>query len=622
MRRALAAVALAALAAAVFAPAVGYEFVNFDDDRYVTENPWVQRGFTAESLRWAWTTGHMGNWNPVTWMSHFADWRLFGADPAGHHAVSIALHAANTGLVFILLATATGAPWRSALVAALFAVHPTRVESVAWVSERKDVLSTFFWLLTLLAYVGWTRRATGGRWALVLVLFALGLASKPMLVTLPATLALLDRWPLGRLRSAADLRPRVREKLSLVPLVVAACVVAVWAQRSAGALESLDAYPLGVRAANAVVAWATYLWMAVWPADLAVLYPHPGRVEAGRLAAAAAVLVALTALALRERERRPYLLVGWLWYVGTLVPVIGLVQLGGAALADRYTYVPYLGLFAALAWSLPPWPRLVPAAALGVLAALALATRAQLATWRDSVALWERALAVTERNPVAHNNLGFALARRGDTDAAMRHLVQAIALRPTYLVARVELGNLLLAAGRLDEATAQYQAAVAIDPTSAAALTNLGRALAQQGHPAEAVALHERALAADPSATAARLNLGTALAALGRFADARRAFEAVLAAEPENTDALNNRGNMLLAEGRTAEGLASIERALALRPDFGTAHGNRAAALLLLGRPAEAWEAVARARANGYEPPPALLRMLEERMPAPAGGTR
>jgi tetratricopeptide (TPR) repeat protein len=552
-------------------------------------------------------------------LSHMLDWRLFGADPAGHHATSVALHAANAALLFALLDATTGAPWRSALAAALFGLHPLRVESVAWVAERKDVLSTLFWLSTTLAYAAWVRRPTRGRYAAVAAGLALGLLAKPMLVTLPAALVLLDHWPLGRLRSARDLWPRVREKLPLLAIVAAASVATLVVQRRGGAVGSLDVYPLATRLGNAAVSYVAYLRAAAWPVDLAVLYPHPRTVSGGAVAASAALLALVTAAVLAAR-RRPYLLVGWLWYLGTLVPVIGLVQVGDVARADRYTYVPLIGVAVAVAWSLPAWPRLVAAAAAVVLAALALRTRDQIAVWRDSVALFSHALAVEERNPVAHGNLGYALAVRGETDRAIHHLERAVALRPDLLTARVELGNALHARGRVDEAAAHYAAAVALDGRSAPALTNLGRLLAERGRTAEAVALHERALAADPDSAAAHVNLGTALAGQGRTAEARRHFERAAALEPANAEAHNNLGNMLLAEGRTAEGLAAIDRALALRPGFGTAHANRAAALLLLGRPAEAWAAVRRARALGHEPAPALVRMLGERMPEPEGG--
>jgi len=620
MRRTLLTLVLAAVVLAVFWPAVGNEFVNYDDDRYIVDNPSIQRGFDAVSLRWAWTTNHMANWHPLTWMSHMLDWRLYGADPAGHHATSVVLHAVNTALVFVVLEAMTGAAWRSALVAALFGLHPVHVESVAWVAERKDVLSTCLWLLTTLAYVAWTRRPTRGRYALVALGLALGLTAKPMLVTLPATLVLLDYWPLGRLRSVGDLWARVREKLPLVLIVVASCVATVLAQRSGGAVGSLDVYPLAVRFGNAVIAYATYLWMTIWPFALSILYPHPKSVSGWRLATSLLVLALLTALALRERTRRPYLLVGWLWYVGTLVPVIGLVQVGDAAFADRYTYVPLLGIFVAVVWSLPAFPRLVPAVAALTLALLAVRTHAQIGSWRDSVTVFTQSLAVEERNPVAHNNLAFALDDRGETAAAIEHLDRALVLRPDYLTARVRLGNIFLTQERLDEARAQFAAAVAIDPTSVAALTNLGRVLTDQDHAAEAIPLQERALAIDPTSTTAELNLGMALAAQGRTAEALAHFDRVLAADPDNAHAHNNRGNMLLAEGRTEEGLRAIERALELRPTFGKAHANRAVALLLLERFDEAWAEIHLARANGHEPPAKLIDLLSARMPDPGGG--
>jgi Tfp pilus assembly protein PilF len=446
---------------------------------------------------------------------------------------------------------------------------------------------------------------------------ALGLMAKPMLVTLPATLVLLDYWPLGRLRTPGDLWARVVEKLPLCAIVVASSIGAVLAQRSVGAVGSLDVYPLTVRLGNAAIAYATYLWMTVWPFDLAIFYPHPKTVSGWRLAASLVVLAVLTALALRERSRRPWILVGWLWYLGTLVPLIGLVQLGDIALADRYTYVPLLGIFVAVAWTVPVFPRLVPAVAVVILVLLSARTRAQIATWRDSVSLFTQALAVEEQNPVAHNNLAFALDDRGETAAAIAHLERAIVLRSDYLTARVRLGNIYLKQGRLEEARAQFATAVAIEPTSVAALTNLGKVLTDQGRPSEAIPLHERALAIDPTSAITEVNLGMALVAQERTADALVHFDRALALDPDNASAHNNRGNMLLALGRTDEGLRAIERALELNPAFGKAHANRAVALVLLRRSAEAWAEIHLARANGHEPPARLIELLNAQMPDP-----
>jgi len=615
-RRILIAAALALVVAGVFWPILGHDFTNYDDDEYVTGNPWVQQGFTRETLRWAWTSGHI-YWQPLTWMSHMLDWQLFGPEAAGHHAVSLAFHVANTLLVFLLLERTTGRTWRSALVAALFGLHPLRVESVAWAAERKDVLSTFLWLLTTHAWVGWARRPGAGRYLLVVLGLALGLMAKPMLVTLPFTLLLLDYWPLGRLRSGRDLWPRVREKLPLLPLALAAGVVTIAVQKGA-TLGSLETYPVPVRIANAIVSYAGYLGMTLWPHDLIVFYRHPGNaIPLWKVAAAALVLAALTVIAIRERRRRPYLLVGWLWYLGTLVPVIGLVQAGEQAMADRFTYVPLLGVFVAVVWALPPWPMLVPLAAAAV-AALAIVTRAQLPVWRDATTLFAHAVAVDPENALAHLNLGVALAEKGELAQATHHYEESLRLKPGYAEVVNALGNAALERGDPEQAIAHFAAALRIAPEYAVALNNLGYALSRTGRYAEAIPYYEHALRIDPHFALAENNLGVALARTGDNAAARAHFETAIGIDPRQADAHSNLGALMVAAGRPAEGLVQIDRAIAIRPDLGGAHANRALALFSLGRFDEAWGAVHRARDHGAEPTPTLLAALRARAPEPA----
>jgi tetratricopeptide (TPR) repeat protein len=614
--RLVVAAVLAALVLVVFSPTLSNDFVNYDDDRYVTQNPHVQQGFNAASLRWAWTTGHF-YWHPLTWMSHMLDWRLYGAAPAGHHATSVALHAANTALVFVLLAAMTGAVWRSALVAALFGLHPLRVESVAWIAERKDVLSACFWLLTTLAYAWYTRAPSRRRLALVVAGLALGLTAKPMLVTLPATLLLLDYWPLGRLRASADLWPLVREKLPLLPLVAASIAVTL-ALEPAG-IMSLESIPPLVRVENALVSYVAYLGELVWPVDLYVPRLHPrGGIPGWSVVGAAALLGAITAAAWRLRATRPYVLVGWLWYLGTLVPVIGLAQAGEQAMADRFTYVPLLGVVIALVWLLPA--RAAPpvaAMALIVLALLALRTRAQIAVWRNSETLFGHALAIEERNPVAHLNLGYALGDHGDLDGAARHLERALELRPASPRAHVGLGNILVTRDRTEEAVAHYRAALGMNPDSPHALANLGYALARQGRAAEAIGLYQRALAIDPTFAVAHKFLGVALSGQGRAAEALAHFEEAVRWDARDPDALSDLGAALMAAGRGAEGLVWVDRALTLNPRLAEAQTNRILGLFLLGRWPDAWAAVASARTAGVEPPAALLQALAAKMPEP-----
>jgi protein O-mannosyl-transferase len=448
--------------AAVYWPVSRAEFVNLDDDRYVTENPHVQRGLTWAGAEWAFTTVAQSNWHPLTWLSHMADWQLFGSWAGGHHLVSVGFHAASGILLFLILARMTRRRWPSAVVAALFLVHPLHVESVAWVAERKDVLSTFFGMLTLGAYALYVERPSVGRYAAAFVLLALGLLAKPMLVTLPFVLLLLDFWPLGRLKgvgdaagqaSAADFWPRpfpwrragwlVLEKVPLLALVAAASVVAYVAQERGGAMLPSESLPLSVRKANALVSYVGYLGMMVWPRGLAVPYPYVFPIPPWQVQCAEAALVIVTALVLWQR-RRPYLAVGWFWYVGMLVPVVGLVQQGNQTLADRYTYVPLIGIFVAITWlaadGLAKWgrrARRLTAAMAGVvvLAACAAVSANQVRYWSDSVTLLRHILNVTANNTVAHDLLGAALAERGQTDEAIRHFQEVLRTWPDYMPA-------------------------------------------------------------------------------------------------------------------------------------------------------------------------------------------
>jgi hypothetical protein len=421
---------LAAATAALLWPAGGFAFLNYDDNQYLTLNPRVTPGLTLDGAAWAFTSvGYAFNWHPLTWLSHMADVSLFGLDPRGHHLVNVLLHAANAALLFALLRALTGALWAPALVAALFAAHPLHVESVAWVSERKDLLSTLLGLATLAAYLRHLRRP--GRWSLLpaLAAFVLGLLAKPMLVGLPLLMLVLDFWPLGRLRG-----PRARrllEKLPFLALAAAAAGVTYVAQLRGGALKGLQEVGLPVRAANALVAYVWYAAKALWPAGLTIFYPYPDPAGEGfwwRALAAALGLGLVTAAALRLARRAPYVLAGWLWYVATLLPVVGLVQAGLQAVADRYTYLPLAGLFLAAAWggaAAAPRRRraaaLAPVACALALAAFAGAARAQLGVWRDSVALFEHALAVTQDNFVAELNLSAALREQGRVAEADRH---------------------------------------------------------------------------------------------------------------------------------------------------------------------------------------------------------
>jgi tetratricopeptide (TPR) repeat protein len=502
--------ALAVLAFLTFLPALGHHFLVYDDDQYVTANPDVRAGLTVAGVRWAFTSGHAANWHPLTWLSHMADVQTWGLEPRGHHLTNLLLHAANAAVLFLALLRLTGARWRSALVAALFAVHPTRIEAVAWVAERKELLSALLGFLTLLAYAAWARRGGRGQPWSALALFAAGLMAKPMLVTLPFVLVLLDAWPLGRVR--LDQRPlgalarSVAAKWPFLALAAASCAATFLVQRAGGAVGTLESYPLGVRLANALVAYAGYLRRLFWPVGLAVFYPHPGRsLVPAAIAGAAVLFVGLGAAAWLVRRRWPYVFVGWFWFAGMLVPVIGLVQVGFQALADRYAYLTFIGLFLALVWLLAdrvePAPRLrrvAAAAGLVLLAACVVQTRRELSHWQDSETLFRRALAVTSGNYVACQNLAHHLNETNRPAEALPLLEEALRLRPLYPEARVNLGRSLFLLGRLEEAIPQFEQAIALRPEDPVALNNLAFSRMNQGDLAETVRLYAQALEAQP----------------------------------------------------------------------------------------------------------------------------
>ncbi len=530
--------------AALYSRTLGHEFVRFDDFDYIVDNPMVRGGLSLSGLRWAFTSFYEANWHPLTWLSHMLDVELFGIDPRGHHLVGVLLHATNAVLLFAALRAATRATWSSGLVAALFALHPLRVESVAWAAERKDLLAGLFWMLALLAHAAHARRPSTGRRVLVALALALGLLSKPMLVTLPLVLLLLDVWPLDRLRrQGAGAASLLLEKLPLLALALLSGVATLAAQRSGGAVQDLAGLPLAVRLANALSAYGVYLWQTIRPSGLAFYYPHPWLVEREPWAAlalpallSAAVLATVSVVAWRARGRRPYLAVGWLWFLLTLLPVIGVMQVGNQAHADRYAYLPLVGVYIMAAWGLRELATARPAlrpALVGIsllaLAALAAATWTQQGYWRDSRTLFSRALEVTSGNYVAHNNLGNEALRGGDPASAAAHYRAALAIRPGLAEARNGLGAALARAGNHAGAIAEYREALRLRPDYVEARFNLGLNLEAAGDPDLARAEYERALELRPGLLEALLrlaaldaNAGHARAAIERY---RRALE-------------------------------------------------------------------------------------------------
>ena len=654
---------LLALVWGVFGQTLGHEFVNYDDDFYVYKNPPVIQGLTLQGIVWAFTHFHCSNWHPLTWISHMLDCQFYGLNAGGHHFTNVLLHTASVILLFLGLRRMTGFLWRSAFVAAVFAIHPLHVESVAWVAERKDVLSGLFFMLTLWAY---TRYVASGQWlvtrttasdrapgpcpdlvaghdvrsavqndpslrclqirtlpaprrsrftfhgsshyGLVLVFFALGLMSKPMLVTLPFVLLLLDYWPLGRVTAdpwlvrgektgcLTTLNPQLPdatkrseggstlllEKLPLFGLAAASCVVTIFAQQDA--LQPFERVSLPLRLGNALISCVAYLQQMFWPAGLAVFYPFAaGSVGGWEVVSSLVLLAGISTGVFILRRRCPYLVAGWLWYLLMLAPAIGILQVGSQARADRYTYLPQIGLYLMLAWGAADlcagWchRRLVLGGLSTVmLAALIFRAREQTACWQNSETLWTHTLACTTGNFIAHNNLGSALLKKGRVDEAIAHFQKVLQLKPAGVEAHNNLGNALLQAGRVDEAITELQTALQLNPDSAEAHNNLGNVLLQKGRANDAILHYQRALQLWPDAAEARINLGSALLQTGGVDEAIAQYQRALEIMPDSLEAHINLGSALLQKGHADKAIAHFQKVLQLKPDSVTVLNNLA----------------------------------------------
>ena len=493
----------------------GHDFVAIDDNVYVTANPYVASGLTAKSIRWAFTTVTAEFWHPLTWLSLMADSQIFEGRPAGFHLSNLLLHIINTLLLFFFLKRATGHLWQSGFVAALFALHPLHVESVAWIAQRKDVLSTFFWLLTLGCYTSYVKQPKRSRYGLAIMFFILGLMSKPMLITLPFTLLLLDYWPFGRFRYDGDCRasvrafwPCLREKLPFFGIAAVAGTIAYMAQKFGGGLNSLNPYPLSDRFANALISYGIYIWKMMWPQKLAFFYPFHADLPASRIMAATLILGLITVLAAKWAKDQPYFMVGWLWYLGTLVPVIGLVKIGDFAMADRYTYVPLIGLFIILAWGIPNllgnWrfkTLFLGLSAVVILGSLTAVTGFQVQSWANSSALYNHALDVTENNFLAHYGLGNLMAGQKNFEKAVFHFAEAVRIRPEKATLRNDLGRALACQGKIDEAMLQFLEALRINPRNSEAHYYLGNIFIIRGRLKKAIdhLSHALRLGTDPT---------------------------------------------------------------------------------------------------------------------------
>ena len=602
---------------ALYWPATRCDFVNFDDDLYVTSNVQVQKGLTWAGLKWACVNPVCWNWHPLTVWSHMLVRQLFGWKPWGHHLVNVILHAANTGLVFLLLRRMTGALWRSALVAALFGWHPLHVESVAWVAERKDVLSGLFGLLALLAYARYVEGSrekgeggspkpeaggpwsvVGGRWSLFnlpsavfyllsLFLLGLGLMSKPMLVTWPFVMLLLDYWPLRRfeLSTVKSQLPTilrlVREKIPFFVLAALASVVTFVVQKRGGILLTAETLPLGARVGNALISYCRYLGKLFWPTDLAVFYPHPGYWPLGEVLLAGGLLLGISVLVWVGRRRYPYLLVGWLWYCGTLVPVSQMVQTANMAMADRWTYLPSLGALVMVLWGGCELTRrwryqalaLSVAGSAVVVVCLAL-TRQQIGYWKDSETLFRHALKVTEHNWFVHNHLGGAFYQKGQVDEAIRQYREALRLKPDYAQAHNNLGMALSSQGHLDEAVSQFQEALRLERDYAEAHNNLGIAFLQQSRTDEAIVQFKAAIGLKPDLAEAHYNLGAAFDQKGQLDEAAREYQEAARLQPDYANAHYHLGVALGQKGQVGEAIRQYQETIRLQPDYAEAYNN------------------------------------------------
>jgi Flp pilus assembly protein TadD len=584
----------------VYAQVIHYDFINFDDGAYVTGNDQVKSGLTRKGFIWSLTSIHSANWHPLTWLSHMVDVEFHGLNAGGHHLTNVLFHMANTLFLFILLRRMTNTIWRSFMVAALFALHPLHVESVAWVAERKDVLSTFFGLLTLISYGRYSERLDRLWYFSALLFFMLSLMAKPMLVTLPFLMLLLDYWPLGRLNinRGFRLQPAGRvsalsflllEKIPLFILTAASCVVTYYAQKSGGALRQLDMIPLSSRFANAIVSYVAYAGKMFWPSQLSVIYPYPDSFAAWKVATGAAALIAIFIWVTAQIKKRPYLAVGWFWYVGTLVPVVGLVQVGEQAMADRYTYVPLVGLFMMIAWGaaelIGRWQHkrfweTVTAGAL--LTTLMLTSHTQVGYWANGVTLFSHALKITEDNALAHNNLSIILTEHGRYDEALYHANAAADLRPNnasvynnlgyvfqkshkfseaiqnyrmaikhypaYTKAYYNLATTFMMIGNLDAAISNYRVALDLAPDSKDILNDVANAMVRKGRINESIAYYSKALRIDPNDADLYNNMGVALNHLGRFEESARHFRMALQLNPNFVDASENLAKALRAQ--------------------------------------------------------------------------
>ena len=662
--------------AIVFGRALGYGFISYDDAEYVTANPLVRGGLSWQAVIRAFTSSHFANWHALTWISHMVDVQIWGMNAGGHHLSSILLHILNVVILFALLRRLTGSVGRSGFVAALFAIHPMHVEPVVWIASRKDVLSTLFALLTIWAYAKYVESAKISWYFLVVVFFAMGLLAKPMLVTLPFVLLLLDYWPLCRLSvsGAPVLSPQSKikhctmwkllaEKTPLFAISVMSSLLTYSVQRHDQALRSLDAIPAGIRLSNAVVSYVSYIGRMVWPRNLSIFYPHPmDSLPEWKVFGAILVLTGVTLYTIYVAKRRPYFPVGWFWYLGSLVPVIGIIQFGSHSMADRYTYVSFLGLFILVAWGIPELlcgkrgddgspggASALPFVSLISVSALAVAAWAYVGCWKNSYDLFAHALAATHNNVVAHCSFADELKLRGRLPEATAHYQRALEINPFDSIALNNLGVALAESGKRENAKRLFYRAIKINPMDAEAHNNIGVALAAEGRLGDAITHYFKALKSAPGHAMAHYNLGVALMAQAKIDegikhlayaarlspdDARihydlalalaqkgdldaaiREFQTTVRLQPGNAGPYYNLGVAFAAQHRFREAVEAYRRSIRLDPRNPSAHKNLAVALFELGEYTDAWKEVELCRKYGGRVHPEFLRMLSKRMP-------
>jgi protein O-mannosyl-transferase len=561
-------VGLVVMILTVYLQVGNHQFLNFDDDVYVTNNPHVASGITGNNIIWAFTSVTASNWHPVTWISHMADVELFGMNPRGHHLTNVVIHLVSSILLLHLLFRSTGSLWESSLVAFLFALHPLHVESVAWIAERKDVLSAFFGFLTLIFYSEYVLKLKPGLYLFSLLFFVLGLMAKPMLVTLPMVMLLLDIWPLNRYRregqehDPSSIRGRIiafiKEKIPFIVCSLLSAIVTIHAQNKGMAIRNFDEMPIGLRIENVFTAYVKYIGKTLWPHDLAILYPFPLTIPLWQVISSSLVLLLLTAAAIRAARKYPYLAVGWFWFLVTLFPVIGLIQVGSQSMADRYSYIPVIGLFIMAAWGVSDLTKglrrrkvILSIIAGTVISASAVATWIQIGFWRDNISLYQHNLQVTSGSAIVHNNLGIAYVRKGDVDTAIEEFKQALWTSPNYADAHDNLGNALAGKGATNAAIQEFQEALRINPQHLNAHYNLGIvALAGTGDPDTAIREFHKVLQLNPNHVDAHNNLGVALFNKGDLDGAIKEFQEALRLSPDYANAHDNLEHALAQKNR------------------------------------------------------------------------